>query len=211
MIASLALALVAVPNWSAGNTWQYTLTTQYQNDSTNFSEEESFNLSLVTKRAEGYDFKVTRKLLATIVDGTKVPTAAGVTGETFEAKWNAAGQLTEWKLATNPVESRFQRLLIGSSLPNPVKRYETRLTESPGVPTAYMIADRNPQFREMIYDFSYRELQDMKILGSFELTPQFPLPRKMVARIERIQIPGGSEFASCTFTLVLKTDKIDKS
>lgn len=211
MISALALVVAAVPNWSAGNTWQYTLTTHYQSDSTNFSEEESFGLSLVTKRADGYDFKVTRKLLATLIDGTRVPTAAGVTGETFNAKWNAAGQLTDWELATNPVESRFQRLLIGCSLPSPVKRYETRLTESAGVPTAYMVADRNPQFRELIYDFSYRELQDMKILGSFELTPQFPLPKKMVARIDRIQIPGGSEFVSCTFTLALKTDKIDKS
>ncbi|HLO96978.1 MAG TPA: hypothetical protein VK171_00170 [Fimbriimonas sp.] len=211
MVSTLALAILSAPNWSAGNTWQYTLTTQYQNANTNFSEEESFNLALVTKRSDGYDFKVTRKLQATIVDGTRVPTAAGVTGETFDAKYNVAGQLTDWNLASNPVESRFQRILIGCSLPSPVKRYETRLTESAGIPTAYIVADRNPQFRELIYDFSYRELPETKILGSFELTPQFPLPKKMIARIERIQIPGGSEFASCTLTLALKQDKIDKS
>lgn len=209
MIATLAFVTLATPlaEWKVGSSWTYMLTTQYQNAQTNFTEEEQFDLKISAKNLDSYEVKGSRKLLATIVDGNRVPTSAGLEGEAFNAKWSSKYQLLEWGLSTNPVEARFQRLLIGSSLPTPVKRYESRLSESNGIPTAYMIADRNPQSREPLYDFSYRELEDMKIIGYFELTPQYPLPRKLVAKVTRIQIPGGSEYASCLLTLTLKPEK----
>ena len=218
MIATLAcIVVMGADKLVVGQKWSYTLTWHFKNKEIDTTDEESFIIEVTKVLPESSTIQVSQKLLATLIDGNRIPTDI-----------KAAPAKSEWALFPNGaiafmpdgrfgLESRFYRILKGI-LPEPVgdpsRDREWSLDmpdDGQGLPKAALAANLSKRTKEgRDYFLSYREANGTNGLGRFVRPEKGPFPSILEIHFTNTKMPGGTDVVNCDFTMKLNPAKSDK-
>lgn len=212
MIATLVcLGAILGDKLAVGQKWGYTLTWHFKNKEIDSIDEESMIVEVTKVLPESATIQISQKLLATIIDGNRIPTDP-----------KAAPAKVEWSLFPNgalafmtdgrfALESRVYRILK-AILPEPkgdLSRDTTWTIDFPedgsGLPKAALAARETKRVKEgRDYFLSYREVNGTNGLGRFVRDEKKPFPVILEVHFSNTKIPGGTDVVDCDFTMRLK-------